>query len=201
MSSGSITSLVLVEKHFIPVAMYREIYGNSQETFTSTSYRQTTTISETEIPAPPTHVADSFPQHQGTSYTRVDQQLPQMGATYRFSESTLPTRSETTTTTTPRPPSLLNMFDLIFPATPTTRRLTVRELNQNSSIEINDSQTNGGMTCAVCQDDITDGNVIRRLSNCGHVFHIRCVDRWCYDNMTCPICRSIIAATTMPSAS
>lgn len=43
--------------------------------------------------------------------------------------------------------------------------------------------------CAVCQDTITEGDAIRRINACSHVFHIQCIDTWLQRNVRCPVCR------------
>ncbi|KAF5749462.1 RING-H2 finger protein ATL56 isoform X2 [Tripterygium wilfordii] len=44
--------------------------------------------------------------------------------------------------------------------------------------------------CVVCLDGIRQGQWCRRLVNCGHVFHRKCVDAWLLKAATCPICRT-----------
>ncbi|KAL6888167.1 hypothetical protein ACP4OV_009193 [Aristida adscensionis] len=44
----------------------------------------------------------------------------------------------------------------------------------------------GGALCAVCLEDVGDGEVVRRLPACGHVFHVECVDMWLRSHSTCP---------------
>ncbi|KAL9231001.1 hypothetical protein vseg_006279 [Gypsophila vaccaria] len=47
-----------------------------------------------------------------------------------------------------------------------------------------------GGCCAVCLYDYEDGEEVRRMRNCQHVFHSGCVDRWIdHDRKTCPLCR------------
>ncbi|KAG8065932.1 hypothetical protein GUJ93_ZPchr0004g39184 [Zizania palustris] len=50
----------------------------------------------------------------------------------------------------------------------------------------------GGGDCAVCLSGIGGGDEVRRLSNCRHVFHRGCLDRWMEhdDQRTCPLCRA-----------
>lgn len=43
--------------------------------------------------------------------------------------------------------------------------------------------------CAVCLDEVSDGDKCRELPNCGHSFHAMCVDAWLECSWTCPICR------------
>ncbi|KAM1237180.1 hypothetical protein ACFX13_038918 [Malus domestica] len=46
-------------------------------------------------------------------------------------------------------------------------------------------------SCAVCLCEFESEDEIRRLTNCCHVFHKRCVDRWVgYEQKTCPLCRT-----------
>ncbi|CAA7053849.1 unnamed protein product [Microthlaspi erraticum] len=46
--------------------------------------------------------------------------------------------------------------------------------------------------CAVCLYDFENDDEIRRLTNCRHIFHRGCLDRWMmdYNQMTCPLCRT-----------
>lgn len=41
--------------------------------------------------------------------------------------------------------------------------------------------------CTICQHDIYLDIV--RLLECGHSYHINCIDRWFVDNKKCPQCR------------
>ncbi|XWS61744.1 hypothetical protein CRYUN_Cryun07bG0151900 [Craigia yunnanensis] len=46
-------------------------------------------------------------------------------------------------------------------------------------------------SCAVCLYDFEGQDEIRRLTNCQHIFHRSCLDRWMvYDQKTCPLCRT-----------
>lgn len=45
--------------------------------------------------------------------------------------------------------------------------------------------------CAVCLYDFEGDDDIRRLTNCRHIFHLSCLDRWMdHDQKTCPLCRT-----------
>ncbi|KAL1830477.1 hypothetical protein ACET3Z_000128 [Daucus carota] len=45
--------------------------------------------------------------------------------------------------------------------------------------------------CAVCLHEFSDTEEIRKLTNCPHVFHRECVDRWMdHEQKTCPLCRT-----------
>ncbi|XP_071730714.1 brassinosteroid-responsive RING protein 1-like [Rutidosis leptorrhynchoides] len=46
-------------------------------------------------------------------------------------------------------------------------------------------------SCVVCLYDFEAGDEIRGLTNCSHVFHRCCIDRWMdHDRKTCPLCRT-----------
>jgi E3 ubiquitin-protein ligase ATL41 len=47
-----------------------------------------------------------------------------------------------------------------------------------------------GADCAVCLSELADGDKVRELPNCGHVFHVECVDAWLRARTTCPLCRA-----------
>ncbi|OIT30678.1 ring-h2 finger protein atl16 [Nicotiana attenuata] len=53
--------------------------------------------------------------------------------------------------------------------------------------------------CVVCLNDFQDNEKLRKIPNCGHVFHIDCIDVWLQNNANCPLCRTSIssAITTM----
>ncbi|GMN57231.1 hypothetical protein TIFTF001_026347 [Ficus carica] len=48
----------------------------------------------------------------------------------------------------------------------------------------------GGGDCAVCLSEFEDGEEVRALPGCAHVFHATCIDMWLYSHTTCPICRA-----------
>lgn len=52
--------------------------------------------------------------------------------------------------------------------------------------------------CAVCLCEFNRDDDIRRLTNCRHVFHRSCLDRWMdHDQRTCPLCRTPFIAEEM----
>ncbi|PUZ58645.1 hypothetical protein GQ55_5G524900 [Panicum hallii var. hallii] len=43
--------------------------------------------------------------------------------------------------------------------------------------------------CAVCLGALDEGQTVRQLPGCMHVFHLPCVDAWLSSNASCPVCR------------
>ncbi|XWS42250.1 hypothetical protein CRYUN_Cryun17cG0152100 [Craigia yunnanensis] len=48
------------------------------------------------------------------------------------------------------------------------------------------------MDCAICLVEFAEGDEIRVLPQCGHGFHVGCVDTWLTSNSSCPSCRQIL---------
>ncbi|KAI3519084.1 hypothetical protein L1887_08095 [Cichorium endivia] len=49
--------------------------------------------------------------------------------------------------------------------------------------------------CAICLAEYTDGDEIRVLPQCGHGFHVGCIDMWLDSHSSCPSCRQILVIT------
>ncbi|KAG8390816.1 hypothetical protein BUALT_Bualt01G0122900 [Buddleja alternifolia] len=43
--------------------------------------------------------------------------------------------------------------------------------------------------CSICLADYKDTDLLRLLPDCGHIFHLNCIDPWLILHPTCPICR------------
>lgn len=48
--------------------------------------------------------------------------------------------------------------------------------------------------CAICLSEFAIGEEIRVLPQCGHGFHVSCIDTWLGSHSSCPSCRQILAA-------
>ncbi|GMP68219.1 hypothetical protein CsSME_00027902 [Camellia sinensis var. sinensis] len=108
-------------------------------------------------------------------------------ASYSFTSMRLraPSSSSSTTTTTDN--------DSIAAATEqgldeATLRNYPKLLYAEAKLHNRDSSTAYG--CSICLGDYKNSDMLRLLPDCGHLFHLRCIDPWLKFNPTCPICRS-----------
>lgn len=44
--------------------------------------------------------------------------------------------------------------------------------------------------CSICLADYKSSDMLRLLPECGHLFHLKCVDPWLRLHPTCPVCRT-----------
>jgi Ring finger domain len=52
--------------------------------------------------------------------------------------------------------------------------------------------------CAICLTEFEEGEQIRKLPQCRHEFHIRCIDRWLRAQPSCPSCRTEVIVDSRP---
>ncbi|TKY57293.1 NEP1-interacting protein 1 [Spatholobus suberectus] len=46
--------------------------------------------------------------------------------------------------------------------------------------------------CSICFQDFEDGELVRILPKCGHLFHLECIDKWLVNQGSCPMCRTCV---------
>lgn len=59
-----------------------------------------------------------------------------------------------------------------------------------SQIQKNIKGGSSNSSCSICLGDYKENDVLRLLHDCGHLYHVACVDPWLRLHSTCPICRS-----------
>ena len=47
--------------------------------------------------------------------------------------------------------------------------------------------------CAVCLQEVLQGERLRKLPQCDHCFHVHCIDEWFQSHSTCPLCRNEVS--------
>lgn len=66
-------------------------------------------------------------------------------------------------------------------------RPTELQINRATSVETVSALIEDN--CAICQDAMERGAQIRKINQCGHIFHKDCIDVWFDRNVHCPTCR------------
>ncbi|KAC9968853.1 hypothetical protein E3N88_45015 [Mikania micrantha] len=51
--------------------------------------------------------------------------------------------------------------------------------------------------CSVCLVDVEDGDMVRVLPDCKHLFHVNCIDEWFAGHTSCPVCRVPVVAVAV----
>lgn len=67
--------------------------------------------------------------------------------------------------------------------------LKIKDVNCNSKVYIKNKKIIDINICTICQDVFKTNNEIIRELNCGHPYHLECIDRWFEDHIYCPICK------------
>jgi hypothetical protein len=56
-------------------------------------------------------------------------------------------------------------------------------------------------SCSICMEDLAEGERVRAVRSCQHLFHAACVEPWLLSHGTCPMCRSAaVAVQAAPAA-
>ena len=66
--------------------------------------------------------------------------------------------------------------------------INLNNIRNNTTLFISstdDTQDN----CSICHESIEEGTILRKLNECSHYFHQKCIDIWLEDHNRCPICR------------
>ncbi|XP_073148145.1 RING-H2 finger protein ATL70-like [Henckelia pumila] len=58
-----------------------------------------------------------------------------------------------------------------------------------SDAKVNHKDTTAAC-CSICLADYKNTDMLRILPECGHLFHLKCVDPWLRRHPTCPVCRT-----------
>jgi hypothetical protein len=73
-----------------------------------------------------------------------------------------------------------------------TKRMSTVDLERLPCFDYKAAEKgSSSVDCAVCLDNFKMGDKCRLLPNCGHSFHVQCIDSWLLQTPICPICRTI----------
>lgn len=53
--------------------------------------------------------------------------------------------------------------------------------------------------CMVCLSEFEDGELLRKVEGCEHLFHRSCIDEWLQRSATCPICKRAVGGASVGS--
>lgn len=59
-----------------------------------------------------------------------------------------------------------------------------------SEAKIHKANSTSSSCCSICLADYKTTDMLRQLPDCGHLFHVKCVDPWLRLHPTCPVCRT-----------
>ncbi|GMI91356.1 Arabidopsis Toxicos en Levadura 25, NEP-interacting protein 2 [Hibiscus trionum] len=45
------------------------------------------------------------------------------------------------------------------------------------------------ISCSICLEDLTPGEIVHSLPHCHHMFHSSCIQQWLVYHKSCPLCR------------
>lgn len=78
------------------------------------------------------------------------------------------------------------------PQTPANKGLKKKILRSLPKVAYSTDTAGNLADCAICLTEFVDGDEIRVLPQCGHGFHVGCIDTWLGSHSSCPSCRQIL---------
>ena len=78
---------------------------------------------------------------------------------------------------------------------------SLNTIRESSEVLLYSSGTFQYTSCSICRNDFADNEIIRKLNNCNHIFHMSCIDTWFESNIRCPICRNDLRDNTSTNSS
>jgi hypothetical protein len=110
------------------------------------------------------------------------------GATPGATTSTIPRRVASTTTESLLRAFPPNFFDPV-PVIPTPAQIEAGTHLSVAGADIGLGPGPNDNLCSICQEDWTNGDNLRIINHCSHIYHRACIDRWFESHVHCPLCR------------
>lgn len=86
----------------------------------------------------------------------------------------------------PQEPPPLASAEIV--STSSTR--TTSSSNSASENKVAVAVASAAATCAICLSSYNEGDILKILPNCDHIFHIDCISQWLTEHSNlCPLCR------------
>ncbi|RDY08908.1 RING-H2 finger protein ATL8, partial [Mucuna pruriens] len=73
------------------------------------------------------------------------------------------------------------------------KKKVLQSLPKFNYVDSNPSKWVATSECAICLAEFAAGDEIRVLPQCGHGFHVYCIDTWLGSHSSCPSCRQVLA--------
>nr|XP_043633634.1 RING-H2 finger protein ATL70-like [Erigeron canadensis] len=70
------------------------------------------------------------------------------------------------------------------------------DINETSKSTTTSIAIDYGSGCSICLADYKPMEVLKLLPECGHLFHVKCIDTWLKVQSTCPVCRNSPLSTS-----
>ncbi|XP_072963206.1 RING-H2 finger protein ATL8-like [Typha angustifolia] len=87
-------------------------------------------------------------------------------------------------------------------APPPTKGLKKKAIRSLPTVAYGGAVAGGGgaklAECPICLAEFVEGEEIRILPQCGHGFHVVCIDTWLGSHSSCPSCRRILVVDAPP---
>ncbi|OMP11996.1 Zinc finger, RING-type [Corchorus olitorius] len=78
------------------------------------------------------------------------------------------------------------------PTPPANKGLKKKILKSLPKVAFSAESSTKFSECAICLTEFAVGDEIRVLPQCGHGFHVACIDTWLGSHSSCPSCRQIL---------
>ncbi|KAJ1389566.1 Zinc finger, RING-type [Sesbania bispinosa] len=66
-------------------------------------------------------------------------------------------------------------------------KLPFQQFNSNKMMKLHNKSC-----CSICFQDFEEGELVRILPKCCHLFHLECIDKWLVQQGSCPMCRTYV---------
>ena len=67
-----------------------------------------------------------------------------------------------------------------------------RAYNNIPSVDFHQDVGRGDLTCSICLEDFIEGETVKRMDICEHIFHPECIYTWVHVHCSCPMCRRMV---------
>eukprot|EP01084_Bolivina_argentea_P181812 313951_1 len=68
--------------------------------------------------------------------------------------------------------------------------LTLKQINKIN--ELNQNEINSNDKCSICLDNLSNNKKCKKLPQCKHILHSKCIDQWLGIRGDCPVCRGVV---------